>query len=370
MKYLSLFSGAGGGDWAAQYYKGLRPVAYVEYDPKPAAVLQARVNEGWLGQAPVHVMTVAEFTAQHATEGMADVVTGGFPCQPFSHAGARAGTDDPRHLWPQMFRAVKEIRPTWVLGENVPGIISWSEGLVFETVCTDLESEGYEVQPFVLPACGVDAPHKRDRVWFIAYSDSARTRPKYELRAGGGNLFEKRVNNSGITPDSGSPRRESPPPLERGTEYNGINGPCEEGLTSDSYSINGNGTGFNRFTLQQQKQTGLPIPTTDSLSLRLRGQSNGAGVSGEFNKFSPESYWKNFPTQPPICRGDDGLPGRVERYIRDRGSGILTDEEVLQIVQATISKVRKESINGFGNAIVPQVALQIFEAIEDWEILY
>jgi len=96
------------------------------------------------------------------------LLTGGFPCQPFSQAGRRKGTNDERYLWPEMFRVIREFKPTWVIAENVSGLVSWSEGLVLEQVCTDLESEGYEVQPFIIPAVAVNAPHRRDRVWIVA----------------------------------------------------------------------------------------------------------------------------------------------------------------------------------------------------------
>lgn len=96
------------------------------------------------------------------------ILTGGFPCQPFSTAGRRKGTDDDRYLWPAMFESIKLIRPDWIIAENVAGLVSWSEGLVLEQVCSDLESENYEVQPFIIPACAVNAPHRRDRVWIVA----------------------------------------------------------------------------------------------------------------------------------------------------------------------------------------------------------
>ena len=111
-------------------------------------------------------ITTTDFTIYR---GQCDILTGGFPCQPYSVAGKRLGKEDERHLWPHMLRAIREIKPAWVVGENVSGLISWNGGMVFDEVQTDLENEGYEVIPFVLPACGVDAPHKRDRVWFIAY---------------------------------------------------------------------------------------------------------------------------------------------------------------------------------------------------------
>jgi DNA (cytosine-5)-methyltransferase 1 len=100
-----------------------------------------------------------------------DILTGGFPCQPYSLAGKRLGKEDDRHLWPEMLRVIREVKPTWVVGENVYGLVNWSGGLVFDEVQTDLEREGYEVQAFILPACGVDAPHKRERVWFVAHAN-------------------------------------------------------------------------------------------------------------------------------------------------------------------------------------------------------
>lgn len=100
------------------------------------------------------------------------LLTGGFPCQPFSQAGRRKGTADDRYLWPAMFESIRLIRPDWIIGENVAGLITWNEGMVLEQVCSDLEKEGYEVQPFIIPACAVNAPHRRDRVWIVANINS------------------------------------------------------------------------------------------------------------------------------------------------------------------------------------------------------
>lgn len=100
------------------------------------------------------------------------LLTGGFPCQPFSQAGQRKGTSDDRYLWPEMFRVIQEYRPKWVIAENVRGLITWNEGMVLEQVCSDLENEGYEVQPFIIPACAVNAPHRRDRIWIVATEKS------------------------------------------------------------------------------------------------------------------------------------------------------------------------------------------------------
>lgn len=103
--------------------------------------------------------------------GYVDVVAGGFPCQPFSNAGLQQGKEDPRFLWPQMYRVIQECRPNWVIAENVLGLISNANGLVFEQVCTDLEREGYKVQPFVIPAAGKDSFQERKRVWIVACLD-------------------------------------------------------------------------------------------------------------------------------------------------------------------------------------------------------
>jgi DNA (cytosine-5)-methyltransferase 1 len=105
-----------------------------------------------------------------------DLITGGFPCQPFSQAGLRKGTEDDRFLWPEMFRVIREFHPTWVIAENVRGLVTLKNGVVLEQVCADLENEGYEVQPIIIPAVAVNAPHRRDRVWFIAHRKGERNR--------------------------------------------------------------------------------------------------------------------------------------------------------------------------------------------------
>jgi DNA (cytosine-5)-methyltransferase 1 len=104
------------------------------------------------------------------THGRIDIVCGGFPCQPYSVAGKQKGTNDDRYLWPEMFRVITEVQPRWVVAENVRGIVNIQDGMVFERVCSDLESQGYQVQPFNIPAAGVGAPHQRERIWIVGHS--------------------------------------------------------------------------------------------------------------------------------------------------------------------------------------------------------
>lgn len=161
MTHASLFSGIGGFDLAAEW-AGWTNVFNCEIDPFCRKVLAYHFPNAFQYE---NIKT----TDFRPLRGGVDVLTGGFPCQPFSLAGKRKGTDDNRYIWPEMLRAIRELAPRWVVGENVSGIVNWSDGLVFEQVCADLENEGYEVQPYLIPACAVDAPHRRDRVWFVAH---------------------------------------------------------------------------------------------------------------------------------------------------------------------------------------------------------
>jgi DNA (cytosine-5)-methyltransferase 1 len=141
---------------------------------------------------------------RRGSEERIDILTGGFPCQPFSQAGKRKGTSDNRFLWPEMLRVIREFKPTWVIAENVRGILSIEQGMVFEQVCLDLEGEGYEVQPFIIPAVAVNAPHRRDRVWFVAHSRLCGCGgPKDESKQQG------RTDVIGASKDSNAPDTES-----------------------------------------------------------------------------------------------------------------------------------------------------------------
>jgi DNA (cytosine-5)-methyltransferase 1 len=155
------FSGIGGFALAAQW-AGIETVAFCEIDDFACKVL----NKNFPG-VPVH-RDIRELNG--GLYAGIDLITGGYPCQPFSEAGKRKGEADDRHLWPEMLRVIEQARPAFVIAENVAGHIT----LGLDQVLHDLEGEGYTARPLVIPACAVDSPHRRDRVWVVAYSESER----------------------------------------------------------------------------------------------------------------------------------------------------------------------------------------------------
>jgi DNA (cytosine-5)-methyltransferase 1 len=284
MRHGSLFSGIGGFDLAAEWM-GWTNVFHCEWNEFGQRVLK----HYWPDAISYGDITKTDFTVHR---GDIDILTGGFPCQPYSMAGKRKGKEDERHLWPEMLRTIREVQPSWVVGENVPGIINWSRGLVFHEVQTELEAEGYEVFPVILPACGINAPHKRERTWFMAYSSGSR--------------------GAGVSTDEADRLYRDNIRTNSKILQNDTNSNCQ-GLQGEQKERN-----INKSKQESNKQ---------------------------FTRFLLPG-WDNFPTQSPIYRRNDGIPDNL--------------------VGITFPKWRNESIKAMGNAIVPQVALQIFKAIEEF----
>ena len=333
MTHGSLFSGIGGFDLAAEWM-GWENIFHCEWNTFGQRVLKHHFPNS----ISYEDITKTDFSIHRGT---IDILTGGFPCQPYSLAGKRKGKDDERHLWPEMLRAIREIQPRYVVGENVSGIINWSGGLVFNEVQTDLEAEGYEVFAYVLPACAVNAPHRRDRVWFIAantknigspISKLGKSETKQQIQTRSDiNGFE----SLGDVTDTNCSERK---------KWSNINGEWENEAENKA-GVD------NRLTrLSEYKYA------PNSSNPRLQG-SEVVGSIGSRRADGDQQpagcvppNWDQFPTQSPICGRDDGLPTELD--------GI------------TFPKWRAESIKAYGNAIVPQVALQIFKAIEKYNITF
>ncbi len=323
MQLISLFSGIGGFELAAEKM-GWDVISTCEIEDFPNKVL----NYYW--QDAYHHRDIRTLTNEILREKSRwdpsgpTIITGGFPCQPFSMAGARRGTEDDRYLWPEMFRIIKEVRPDWIVPENVAGITTMAlpsspikvgsqtnlygegdslyelrERFVLNQIIDDFESIGYTVAPLIIPAEAVGAPHRRERIWIVANASSnRRNRERAESDVEEGQ--QTRPNQT----------RE----LERRLE-----GLCDDRTTP------------NTECERQQRQR------------RSKGQIRTKALKNW------ETSWTNingeWPTQPPVCSGDDGVPSRLY--------GI------------TFPKWRNESIKAYGNAIVPQVAFELFKAIEN-----
>jgi DNA (cytosine-5)-methyltransferase 1 len=317
MRHGSLFSGIGGFDLASEWM-GWENVFHCEWMEFPRKVL-----DYYWPNADSHIDICKTDFKKYANT--IDILTGGFPCQPFSTAGKRKGTDDERYLWGEMLRAIQEIKPKYVIAENVFGITNIDGGLVFEQVCLDLEAEGYEVQPFIIPAVSKNAPHRRDRVWFVAYSNSNERwnicRQKTNVR--GKNETYNWTTNYGGNGDVTNTQ------FERLEGHNRQRQGCTEHRVDERVFIRTE----NKFNVTNTNLSGCQTK---------RKQSKPTTQNKRIEHCS--SRWEQFPTQSPICGGDDGLPTKLD--------GI------------TFPKWRAESIKGYGNAIVPQVAFEIFKQLE------
>lgn len=225
-------------------------------------------------------------------EQVLTILTGGFPCQPFSHAGRRKGTADDRYQWPNMFRVIQNVKPDIVIAENVRGLVTWNDGMVLEQVCVDLESEDYEVQPFIIPACAVNAPHRRDRVWIIAHCANSRT---------------KGLQKQEISPDDST-----------NTSSERLRGRSLRGCQDREWQMD-----------EDERQRA-----------EVRGQNQGRSRR-DWNQ-----DWREVAFATCNARMDDGFSREVDG------------------VSYSFAKWRNESIKAYGNAIVPQVAMEIFRAIK------
>lgn len=332
MYHISLFSGIGGFDLAATW-AGWENIVSCEINPFCQRLLKYYWPESYhhdnintLNYKKINEELTKRKGPNWRTKKI--VISGGFPCQPYSTSGKRKGNEDPRHLWPEMLRTIKEIQPDWIVGENVYGLVNWNGGLVFNEVQTDLENQGYEVQPYLLPACGKDAPHKRYRIFIVAYRDNRTTEHKIPT---GREQFAIPCNKQPFA-HTFSSRKNTP----------------EESIKIERERRENNLQHKKRFT-KTEWDNGFSnvsrfIADTDSTGRR---KNNRQGKSKLTYKNGPANYWENWPTEYPICSGVNGISSKLDRI--------------------TLSKWRNESLKGYGNAVVPQLVLSIFNCINKYE---
>lgn len=314
LTHLSLFSGIGGLDLAAEM-AGFKTIGQCEWADYPTKVLEKHWPDvpRW---RDIRTLTKDSFYERTGLRTV-DVVSGGFPCQPFSVAGERRGKDDDRYLWPEMLRVIRELRPSWVIGENVPGIVN----LALDEVLTDLESVGYEAQPFIIPACGVDAPHKRYRVCIMAHVAFNRNGITGAYKNAQKNDGERDADGAGVHTDEQARSRVRQPTMGR----------MAYGVRTTVHAVDSDTEGIGL-------QGGIVQPCMDAeftnCSSRERERPIQASALRTCRMHSP---WENWPNEPNVGRVADGVPNRVDR------------------------------IKCLGNAVVPQQFYIFFKLIADIE---
>lgn len=361
---LDLFSGIGGFSLAARWTGGIETIGFCETDPYCCRVLEKNFPG-----VPIHG-DIRQLKG--ADVGPADIISGGFPCQPFSVAGKRCGTEDDRYLWPEMLRIVSDVRPAWVVGENVDGLVRMGvqfgvpevasrkhqrteefdylrgiftrqETMLLFSILEDLEALGYGAVPLVIPACGVDAPHLRYRVWIVAHAvnGGSQKRRAESIKS----LQEKCDRRDADT-------HKCPTAKESSNERGDVAHPSRRGFGTDGRTPGSGGHVDLRGQNVADAEVGTvgaglcqdepgrigrgrlgdggseDVPNADSSGCREQRRT----VAGTTEQPTPEQPCRWIP-EPFICRVAHGVPARVDR------------------------------LRSLGNAIVPQVAYRILMAI-------
>ncbi len=298
MKVLDLFSGIGGFSLGLES-AGMETIAFCEIDTFCKKVL----SKHWptVPQAlDIRNLTYREGVLYDSEKpiyrGRIDVVCGGFPCQPFSIAGKKKGTDDHRDLWPEMFRVIREVKPTWVIGENVAHFVK----MALERTAVDLESEGFAVQSFVIPACAVQAPHRRDRLWIVANAQS----PGLPGVCEGQQRKDHKQQRSEGQPDDRNEIRSKA---------------GSDGLCVSTPNSNGHAAGSPRANNTPNRKATTAVYEDNERRSEQKFLGKGqSSLSCAFSKFQDAREIKDYFTNPSlpkplIRRGGDGLYNRVDR---------------------------------------------------------
>ena len=356
IQVLDLFSGIGGFSLGLER-AGFETVAFCEIDKYCRLVLQKHWKDIKI-YSDVREIKKERLEAHGIPSP--DVITGGFPCQPFSVAGRQKGSRDNRYLWPEMFRIIKEFKPLWIIAENVRGIINIQDGVVFEGVHADLESQNYETQTFIIPAAGVGAPHRRDRVWVVANSrrtirGEQSSRNKESIGSGTSQETKRSADSDSIARSSerekimadSSSIQSREPSESKGREDSSRGSIDSRGNKNKRTEVMANSTESRSFSKSVRNSKGMEKESQrkkergNQFAIRTKTRSSNVAnskrvyVQGQHDGSGKEQsrrggWWE---VEPNVGRVADGLPGRVHR------------------------------LKGLGNSIVPQIAEEIGKAI-------
>ncbi|KKN55718.1 hypothetical protein LCGC14_0579270 [marine sediment metagenome] len=311
----SLFSGIGGFELAATC-AGIKPLWSNEIDSFCCKVLRKNFDHEIIEK------DIREI-GKHNLKSV-DIITGGFPCQPFSQAGKRKGTKDDRYLWSEMLRVIRELKPSYVIGENVAGLLSMENGKTLENILIDLENEGYRTEIFTIPACAIGAWHRRDRIWIIAYNGSWNTWGGDESKQAKMRRHEPRKNTktsssfSGQNNSGGISKRK----LEATITLENASNATSKRLERKKW--------IQKSKRFDQRGKNATNPNHTNRKEQWKQKSN----QKELTTIRCDSWWE---VEPNVGRVANGIPGRVDR------------------------------LKGLGNAIVPQVAYELFKVIKEYD---
>ena len=348
MKLLDLFSGIGGFSLGMEATKKIKTIAFCEKDEFCRKVLKKHWS---------NIKQYNDIRSINGKEIAADIVSGGFPCQPFSVAGKRKGTEDDRYLWDEMLRVITEVKPRWVVGENVQGIINIDNGLVLRQVQTDLEAQGFQVQCFIIPASGIGAWHRRNRVWILAHSNdngSSAISSENNVANSNSRLRNRRrtIKQSGeneVRRIYSSEKEQTRKNLRSKTvRCDAVSGKTENVSNSKSFGSNERKFRNSKKESGEERKVRSKVGRNDSTNVsnsNIKGleryglQSNNKQQQSETSSSSrikkQQTWWE---AQSELC----GVPNGISYEL---------------------DKDRANRIKALGNAIVPQIAYEIGQAI-------